>query len=1084
MYRRIRLIPALLISLGLPSWSQSGAQLTGQITDKSRASVPGAAIAVKNLDTGIRLETRANGAGYYVIADLAPGSYELTVSMSGFRGFVRSGLKLEVSQVARVDATLEVGDLTERIEVVDTAPLLASNHLVDHLVDNKSVVEMPLNGRNAWDLAVLAPAAVYVGATGDNLEIPQISVGGGRSFGQSLQIDGAAVMKPGLLQNQAEMSPMIDAVQEFRVLVNGYSAEHGRAAGGVFSAVTKSGTNQFRGSAFEFFRNDAMNALNYFALTQPKLRFNQFGGTFGGPVHRDKTFFFGAIEVSKNTTGSPLILTMPTAAMLAGDFSGVLTAQGRLIPVYDPNTSPRTPYAGNRIPSSQFDPVAAKLNSFYPAPNQAGMITGANNFNVNLTPRRTQYHNTAKVDHYFGPKDRIYGRYINQSNVAPQASVYPVAAASGQGGSPSRNIANYAHSGIAHYTRTVSPSILNELDFSILRQDRSIQHESVGGNWPEKLGLKGVDQEAFPAFQPSGYAALGAVTIPYRKSTGQAYLVSETVNYTHGSHFVKAGGSYRRSTMADKLDNFPSGNFAFNQAGTALTGVANTGNGFATMLIGSATSATVQLGMPIRDRDHYISAFLQDDWKATPRLTLNIGLRFEAETAPLSPDDSFNSFDPLAINPAAGVPGVVTFAGVNGVPRAPFDTDWNNVAPRVGLALRLGRNSNLRAGYGLFYGSPNDLGYQSSANMGFSINTLLVTASDATSVVRLRDGVKPYSLPGPADRTPSYGVGTAIQYLERERRSPYSQQFNLGLERVWRGTLLDARYLGNLGRRLTTANLAINQIRPELVGKSPTPQSVRPFPQFTAVNLVNPNLGLSNYHALSLHAGRRYRAGTQFSFNYTFSKFIENVAAVGGALGAHTGFEDYYNRRLDRGLSANDVKHNVVFNGIWELPFGRRGRWMRSGWGGSLAGGWQLSTLGSIRTGAPIGVTSSVNNCQCFSAGSMRPDLLRDPTLPADQRSANRWFDITAFALPAMYRFGTAGPTVTRAPGLVNLDLSAMRNFALRERFRLQFRGEFFNALNHVNLGNPATVFGNAGFGAITTARPARVIQLGLKIYL
>jgi len=485
-----------------------------------------------------------------------------------------------------------------------------------------------------------------------------------------------------------------------------------------------------------------------------------------------------------------------------------------------------------------------------------------------------------------------------------------------------------------------------------------------------------------------------------------------------------------------------------------------------------------------------VSWFLQDDWKVSPRLTLNLGLRHEVEPAPISPDDSCSSFAMDRIHPVAGVPGVIRFAGVDGEPRRIHATDLNNFGPRFGFAWRPLQDSStvLRGGFGLFFGQPNDFGWEVTTgnHLGFWVETLYVSPDqNQTPALWLKDGYPPYAFPGPEVRNDSFGVGGPAAFSDRNRQTSYSQQFNLGIERELRGILFEAQYIGNLGRKLNSPSISINQVRPELVGKPGTIQSRRPYPQFSDVSLVFPNWGMSSYHAFSFRSEKRYRAGLQFLFNYTFSKLIDNADAVvtdfGGTPGS--GYQDFYNRRLDKALSPLDITHNATFSAIWDLPVGVGRRWLRGGPLAHIAGGWQLSALGRFRSGPVYGVVTNTNTCECASAGGQRPNILRNPALPKDQRSPQRWFDTTAFATPERFTFGNAARSVGRSPGFANLDLGIMKNFPVAERYRLQFRAEMFNAPNRTNFGNPGTSLGAPTFGQISSTASARVMQFGLKLY-
>ncbi len=1081
-----------------PFLNAQTAQITGRVTDSSGAIVVAAQLVATHVGSGTRYTSRSNENGYFTVSRLDPGNYKVEIRQSGFKPVVRTGILLQVDQTARVDFALEVGNVTEAIEISGEAPLIESETSnVGQVINNTSIVEMPLNGRNAWDLSILAGASIYVAASGDAGEIPVVSMAGGRTWSQSLLLDGGSVQKSGLSRAQAELSPMVDAVEEFKVITNNYAAEYGRTSAGVFTAVTKAGTNQFRGSLFEFLRNDIMDASNFFALTKAPLRFNQFGGTVGGPIRKDKTHFFLALENTLVTRGLTNILTIPSAVQKRGDFLGLVNAQGRALPLYNPFTNRpdpadatrtlRDPFPGNQLPASLLDPVAVKVLSFYPEPTTEGTRAGANNLNVNVPVKRTQYHGTARVDHVLTEKDRVYFRYVAQKNILPQASVYPEPAASGIGvGNASRNVDNLAQTYLASWIRTISPTLLNDLKFSGTNQGRSIEHASIGGNWPEKLGLKGVSQEAFPRFTATGYAALGTVN-SFRDQTNPYYQFIETISWFRGTHSIKAGFEFRRNVTTDEFDTAPSGDFTFSQQGTGLQGNANTGNGIATMLLGFATNASIIDQPRYRLGNHSFGMFVQDDWKLTPRFTLNIGVRYDVENGRTADGNMQSGFDMFKINPAAGVPGVVTFAGVDGSPVTNFNTDKNNIAPRFGFAWSplKNRDTVIRGGIGMFYGNPDDNGFNNTGVSGFGINALLTSPDqNQTAALLLKNGFNQPQLPTAADRTSSFGINGPVDFFQRDRAVGYSIQYNFGIQHQLKTALISAQYIANLGRKLTAGPLSVNQVRPELVAKTGSIQSRRPFPQFTAVTLDSPNLGVSSYHGLLLRVERRYRNGIQILFNYTFSKFIDNVDPLsdfGGTPGA--GYQDYYNRGLDKAISPNDITHNSTFSAVYELPWGPKRRWLQRGLAGQVLGGWQLSALTSLHSGPVYGVSTLTNTCECSSAGPLRPDILRDPALPASDRGVEHWFDLAAFAQPARFKFGTAARSVGRAPGAAVANLALMKNFRLAERFRLQFRGELFNSFNHPNFGIPGTTMDSANFGSIIAAADARVVQAGLKMY-
>ena len=1092
-----------LLAAGATSLSgqTSSAQVSGRITDPSDAVIPGVAVTIRNVDTGIEQVVSTNELGYYTVPFVQPGNYRIDVSSPGFRSVSRGGIKIDVDQQARFDFQLEVGQITEVIEVVEAAPLLESEtSTIGQVIENKSVVEMPLNGRNAWYLTQMAGATVMVRGIGDAAEIPVTTVAGSRAFTQGLFVDGGSVQKTGLSRAMAEMAPMVDALEEFKVITNNYAAEYGRTAGGVFTAVTKSGTNQIHGNLFEFLRNDALDARNFFAKTRAPLRFNQFGGTLGGPIVKDRTHFFVAYEATRTVTGRPIILTVPTQDQRDGVFTGLVDNRGRSIPLYDPNTTQpdpsdptkkiRDPFQNNVIPPSLVDPIGSAAGSYYPMPNQAGTRAGGNNFNLNLAPSRSQNHTTVRLDHTISDRDKVFGRYLAQHNNTPQESAFPEPAASGLGGLASRNVNNLAHTVMTSWMHSFSPSWINDLKFHWLKQNRDVLHDSVDGGWPAKLGLTGVSDTAFPAFRPQAYSPVGGATAVFRIQRGPTFGFSDSLTYISGKHTVKTGFEFRWNGSTDTFKVAPSGNFVFSRQGTGLQANRLSGNGFASMLLGFATRAQIRDSRPLTFRNQYYGWYLQDDWKILPNVTLNLGVRYDVETPRTSPDDTSNGFDNTRIHPVGGFPGVIRFAGVDGEPRTPFDTDFNNLGPRFGLSWRpFGGDTVVRGGYGIFFGNLDDRGSAAGprAVQGFATEALFVSPDqNQTAAMLLRNGFPAFDPPSAESRTDAFGYRGPALYFERPRKTPYSQQFNFGIQRQLRRVLLEAQYIGNLGRKLTANDLSQNQVPPALVGQPGSIQSRRPFPHFSAVNVLSPNLGSSSYHGLLLRAEKRYSDGLQFLVTYTFSKMLDNVDAIANGDFRGTpgvGYQDFYNRHLDKSLSPLDITHNLTFNTIWDLPAGPGMRYLNSGPLSQIIGGWQLSVLGTLFTGPVYGVVTQQNTCECASAGPQRPNLLRDPDLSAGQRAVQRWFDTEAFEQPARFTFGNAARAVGRAPGRVNFEIGIMKNFPFKDRYRLQFRAEMFNAFNHPNFGIPGTTFGAPTFGVINRSDPGRIVQFGLKLY-
>jgi len=510
------------------------------------------------------------------------------------------------------------------------------------------------------------------------------------------------------------------------------------------------------------------------------------------------------------------------------------------------------------------------------------------------------------------------------------------------------------------------------------------------------------------------------------------------------------------------------------------------------MLTGFVTSFSELQTEPLLRHSYYLGAFVQDNWTLSPNVTLNLGMRWETDTHMIDENNRMNSFDPVQINPVSSTPGVVKFLGRNGYPTSPYAAHWKNFGPRFGFAWKpFGSTKTvIRGGYGIFFAHPFDAGVPNANSLGFSVSASLNTPDQGiTAPFYLRNGV-PVS-PSASTLDDSFGavaVGqattTSVTFFDPRRGMGYSQQFNFGIQRHVAGnTMIEITALGNLSRKLSNANLSMNQIAPQILSPQHSSQKDRPFPQFTDVAIQNPTLGISNYYAGMVRVEKHYSRGLSFGASYTWSKYLGDVNMPGSSEGNDAGtYSNYYNRRADYGPTANDIAHRVNLHWIYELPFGTGQRWLTKSPLRFALGGWSIGNVATFQTGASNTITNQTNNCNCFSAGAQRPDTLGNPNLSADKRSLTAWFNTPAFTQPAAYTFGDAGIGVVRGPGLINVDFSVLRNFRLTERIHTEFRGEFFNALNHTNFGNPGASFGASTFGVISSAGPARQVEVGTRI--
>jgi hypothetical protein len=815
--------------------------------------------------------------------------------------------------------------------------------------------------------------------------------------------------------------------------------------------------------------------------TQPELRYDIFGGTIGGPIRSDKTFFFFGYEGSRQRTGSTIVLTVPTLLERQGNFSQAG------VNIYDPKTTRtvngvvvRDQFPGNIV--TNFDAVAAKLISYFPSPtnNQA-----ANNFVGNdVDTNNTEFY-IARIDHVLSSRDKLAFRYIFTNGITGNNSVYPVKAADPY----QPNISN-DNVGYAQWLRTISPSLVNDLRFTFETRVYHQFSDGVGGNWPAALGVTGVSPNAFPNFAPAGYSALGSTGQERRQYPINQYQLVDDISWLVGRHSIKLGTELRRSMDHESNLSTASGAFTFGTQATGLPGANNTGNGFASLLVGFPTAFSEAETDTTTRTSWYLVGFAQDDFTVNPRLTLNVGLRWETDTPIKDENNRMNGFDPTQINPVSGTPGVVKFMGLNGFRTTPYDLDLNNFGPRLGFAWQPLRSGStvVRGGFGYFFAHPFDAGQPASAALGFGISGALNTPDNGvTAPFYLENGVPPLNNQAPLND--SYGavpVGatatTTVSYFDPRHRTGYAQQWNLGIQQQLPGSfVLQVSGIGNIAHKLAGQNQAIDEISPSVLSAAHHSQSDRPFPQFSGVSLVAPSIGNSNYFAGMVQLEKRFSRGFNINAAYTFSKSLDDNEGSGATLGNTDVYSSYYNRRADYGPAANDIRHNFVFSTVYELPFGPGREYLTHGIVSHVVGSWTLGNVTRLYSGAPFSVITNTNSTAAFSSGSQRANVIGNPVLPSSQRNAQHWFNTAAFAQPANYQFGNSARNLLRGPGYEDLDFSLIRNVNFTEGKLLQIRGEFFNALNHTDFTSPQSTFGASNFGTITSSLAARQIQIGAR---
>lgn len=1074
---------ALFLLLAASLASQVGtSMLTGRVVDATQAAIPDGEVKVINEASGSTLSLRTNAEGIYRAAALLPGTYRVEIHAAGFEPLARKNILIELARTVAVDFALQVGQQNLTVEVSgDLPPIDTQSSSVGQFVNHKMIDNLPLPNRAASSLVSLSPGVVMINSGEGAENYPVFSVAGGRARNQDFTLDGGNVTNAvGVTRPQQQTSLPLDAMQEFRVISNNYAAEYGHSTGGIIALSTRSGTNEVHGGIFEFARNNTLDARNFFAAAAPPLNLHQFGGSLGGPIVKNKTHFFASWEETREAFGSATVYTVPTLAQRQGDFSQLKSL------LYDPSTllnGKKQPYPGNVIPRNNLDPVAVAALPYIPLPTRASASGTSGNFGANSHSALRRDILVGKLDHSLTSQDQLTARYyINDYHQGDDGS-YGIPVADPNAGATDGRIQSFMLS----HMHTFSPTLLNNLSVSYDRRKYIQQRLGAGQNLAQSLGLPNVSNAAFPTFNINGYALLGsqgttnAAVARIQTPITDTQLLESASKFA-GRHAFKTGLEYRRGYNRETDDITSAGNLVFTRQITGQPGVSGTGDAFASFLIGQANQASLQKFDTIPSHASYWAAYVQDDYRVNKRLTLNLGLRWEVELSRYVDQNRMNAFDPRALNPVSGTPGVVTFAGLNGVPRTAFDANFASFGPRLGFAYNapFAHNLVIRGGAGIFYGPMVSNSVGPAAPLGFSDNLSLVASNaDTASALVLKGGFPNYARPSLA--TPGFGAvplgakpNTAVTYFDRNRPTPASYQVNLDVQNeIVPNLVIEAGYLGNVSHHLTGNDLSIDQVPPQLMGPG-NAQLVRPFPQFSNVSIINPPAGNSNYQAGFLRVERRFSHGLSVLAHYTFSKFLDDAASA-TELGDPGSYMDAYNRRLDKGRSGSDIPHRAVVTFLYAAP-----GLAHHSLADSLLGGWQIGVLSILQSGQPFTVFDSVNNSNAFIAGTMRPNLVGDPA--AGVQTLARWFNTAAFQSAPAFTFGNSPRSVLRGPSWKNVDLTLAKNFRLTERWHTELRGEFFNVLNHANFDIPGHTLGNADFGVISSAEPARTVQVALRL--
>ncbi len=1074
MLRYSRFIAALALSLpcACSLHAQATASVVGTVRDSSGAVVSAAKVTAINKNTGLTRTVQTDNQGSYAVTLLPIGTYNFTAELSGFKQSEVPNVVLQVAQQARVDVILQPGDVKSTVEVSTEPSLIQTDSSsLGQVIDNKKIVDLPLNGRDFTQLAALTPGALTNAipggpTSGEVTNASTVSISGGQGDKTEYLFDG--ISNQDQLFDGVQIRPSIDFIQEFRVQSNSFSVEYGRGSA-VINLSSKSGTNQIHGTLFEFFRNDVLDAKNYFATTLPPLRRNQFGGAVGGPIRKNKLFYFFNYEGTRLKQPGTTQANVPSQDLRSGNFSSVKTQ------IIDPTTN--LPFANNQIPSNRIDPIANYFLKFVPFPNTS---LGQYNFNTGASLNEDQ--GNVRVDWTPGEKNNFFARYSQDNFRSENPGSLPTSGALNQ----TINTKN----AVASFTHLFSSSLLNEARVGYGRLYSARIPAGLGTNYTVQSGILGFDQTTanfpgFPTIGVSGYTAFtnGTAFSPIINPTNM-YEYTDFVTWNKGRHSIKAGIDVRHFHLTSTNAAWSRGQFNFSGQFS--------GNALADYLLGYPSGGIRDFPRNQFGQTNFdYPLFVQDDFKVSSKLTLNLGLRYDLGSAPsqdLGQNSNFvfstgkwivSTYKNGAINLTTQqiAPFSYTTNAANIITTKQANIDNNiqtishkNFAPRIGFAFRPFNDDRtvVRGAYGIFY-----LLSRGNNDVTNGIVNVPFIQDQFLNNFRMNNGTG-----APAFTTQNlfnvpFTGGADLSSLDFLIRPPYNQQWNFSVQRELVPTLaLQVAYVGNKGTRLEQ-NLPYNYALP-----GPGAQNLRrQYPQYGTGDLYT-DAGNSSYHALQISLEKRYSAGLTLLSSFTWSKLIDDLS---DSLDAYTG-NNPTNQALERAPGASDITYRSVTSLSYELPVGR-GRLFGSQLpvpADIILGGWQVATIASFQSGVPFTVTYD-GNLANVDVGGNRPNVTGSPDV-ANQTIQN-WFNVSAFAKPAPFTYGDVGRHTLRGPGFANWDLSLLKNFHFTERTYLQFRAEGFNAFNHPQFNQPDGDISSGTAGRITSARNERNLQLALKLY-
>jgi hypothetical protein len=1062
--------------------------LEGEIKDASGGLVSAATVTVTNRETGFNAEQRSTREGSFHFSNLAAGDYELRASAVGFAAFTASAIRVDIGRTVRIPVRIEVAAGHTEVNVQGAGATVDLGSTLGNVVSEREAVDLPLNGRDLTQLGLLQPGVAPVPAGlaqagGITRSGQAYAVNGQRPESNNYLLDGASNVDS--VNGGYALRTPVDAVNEFRILTLNAPAEYGNTSGATTSVVTKSGSNKFYGDVYEFLRNNAMDARNFFASQTEPLHRNQYGATLGGPVRKNRDFFFAYYEGQRDSAGTTQAAVVPTAAERIGDFSGLTNpSTGQPAPLINELTG--QPFPGNQIPAYMQNPIAIQAAKLYPLPN-----IGSNVFESTQLGSTNYDQGGFRIDHYFGAKDQLFARFSTSS--LHQFDPLPIAGAGVPGFPVTDDIVT--NSGTATWVHLISPQTVQTVRASFLRNvflagqaANRTPGSSLGFQYQPTLGLN----QGVPFLIVSGYASLGNPITGPQNTYQNGFQGSYSLAMSRGRHNLKFGADLTREQINVVFGIATNGFFVFAPFPAS--------DSFASFLLGQSVQFFQGGGQFDRGLRKWVGAgYAQDEYRINARWTLNLGLRYEVNTPYVDIRNRMNAWAPgqqSKIYPNA--PAGLLFPGDPGVPAGIAPVDYRELMPRVGLAWDPfgGNKTIVRAGYGIFYdGFTNGTGGPLQA---------AISALPWTQAYQLPGPgfnlANPYGAAGPPFGSQTFVAPATVLTVQSGMRPPYSQNWNVSIERtITHDYLLDVRYVGNKGTHLPR----FIEANPSIYGPGVNTNNNNQIREYTACNSAGTcnygSVGLladdssSTYHALQVAFSRQYRHGLSFLASYWYSKSLDYISTLNVAGSAPTlvaGENDLaqnpFDLRAEHGPSLFDATHRFMLSGTWALP----------GWSGAsravafFANGWQLNVIGSLSTGTPFTVYDSADVSLQGSAPeisgfySSRPDLVSNPNV-GQPHTPNQWVSRTPFLQlnpqTQAGQFGNEGRNAVRGPGIEEVDLSIFKYFKVDETKRVQFRAECFSLLNHPNFGLPVNDVESPAFGQILQAAPPRLLQLAVK---